>query len=257
MQELREHDVIAFRALAIRVDLRDEEPDEWRRAAEHMFVPFDEERGIHPQDVNFLNQEPWDFAGTPPDHYPLLLHYHPLVLRRHQVVKQADVVLAMLLVGDRISPDQRRANVLYYESITTGDSSLSHAIQSVMAAEVGRADLALGHFERASFMDLTNWAGNADDGVHIASAGGVWMALVYGFAGMRDYDGRLTFDPHLPTEWTRLSFALTVRGQVIEINLSRLSIVLQLRQGDLLEVSVRGECVEIRPGQPVNVALAE
>ena len=257
VQELREHDVIAFRALAIRVDLRDEEPDEWRRAAEHMFVPFDEERGIHPQDVNFLNQEPWDFAGTPPDHYPLLLHYHPLVLRRHQVVKQADVVLAMLLVGDRISPDQRRANVLYYESITTGDSSLSHAIQSVMAAEVGRADLALGHFERASFMDLTNWAGNADDGVHIASAGGVWMALVYGFAGMRDYDGRLTFDPHLPTEWTRLSFALTVRGQVIEINLSRLSIVLQLRQGDLLEVSVRGECVEIRPGQPVNVALAE
>ena len=136
-----------------------------------MFIPYDEERGIHPQDVNFLNQEPWDFAGTPPDHYPLLLHYHPLVLRRHQVVKQADVVLAMLLVGNQFSPE--------------------HAIQTVAAVELGWEDLAFEHFEHALFMDLTNWAGNAEDGVHIASAGGVWLALVYGFAGLRDAGARL------------------------------------------------------------------
>ena len=256
MDELREHSIVSFRNLAARLEFQDAETAEWRRASERMWIPFDEERGIHPQAENFLNQEPWDFASTPPDHYPLLLHYHPLVLRRHQVLKQADVVLAMLLLGDRFSRAQRRANFLYYEPITTADSSLSHAIQSVMAAEVGREDLAFEHFEHALFMDLTNWAGNAGDGVHIASAGGVWLALVYGFAGLRDFGGRLTFDPHLPAVWSRLTFVLTVRAQVLEVDITRNSITLRLRDGDFLAVSVRGKPVEIRPEESVVVSLA-
>jgi alpha,alpha-trehalose phosphorylase len=257
VQELREHDAGSFADLAARLELREEEPDEWRRAAERMFIPYDAERRIHPQDVSFLNQEPWDFAGTPPDHYPLLLHYHPLVLHRHQVVKQADVVLAMLLAGDRFSAEQRLANFLYYEPITTADSSLSHAIQTVAAAEAGSEHLAVEHFKHALFMDLTNWAGNAEDGVHIASAGGVWLALVYGFAGLRDYGGQLSFEPHLPAEWTRLAFALTVRNQAVEVEVTRDSISFRLREGEPLTVSVRGERVEIRPGEPVNVMLAK
>ena len=257
MEELHQRDGSAFRELAARLELRDDEPSDWRGAAERMFVPFDEERGIHPQDVHFLNQEPWDFAATPPDHYPLLLHYHPLVLYRHQVLKQADVVLAMLLLGDRFSSEQRRANFLYYEPITTADSSLSHAIQSVGAAEVGREDLAIEHFTHALFMDLSNWAGNAEDGVHIASAGGVWLALVYGFAGLRDSGGRLTFDPHLPAAWSRLAFALSARGQVLEVDLTRDQVTFRLREGDVLELSVRGAPISVRPGEPVAVALTD
>ncbi len=257
VQYLRKRDGRSFRDMASLLALRNEEPDEWRQAAERMFIPYNEERGIHPQDVNFLNQEPWDFAGTSPDRYPLLLHYHPLVLRRHQVVKQADVVLAMLLVGNQFSPEQRRANYLYYEPITTGDSSLSHAIQTVAASEMGREDLALEHFGHALFMDLTNWAGNAEDGVHIASAGGVWLALVYGFAGLRDTGPRLSFAPCLPAEWTRLSFGLTVHAQVIEVDITRHSISFQLRDGEPLDVVVRGERVEVPPGPPVVVTLAE
>lgn len=257
VEALRERDAIAYQELAVRVELREKETDEWRRAAERMFVPFDEERGIHPQDAQFLNQESWDFAATPPDHYPLLLHYHPLVLYRHQVVKQADVVLAMLLLGDRFSSDQRRANFLYYEPITTADSSLSHAIQSVGAAEVGREALAIEHFTHALFMDLSNWAGNAEDGVHIASAGGVWLALVYGFAGLRDVDGTLTFDPHLPIAWSRLAFALTVGRRVLEVDITRNAVTFRLRDGDVLELSVRGALVSIRPGEPVVVKLAD
>lgn len=255
VDELRRRDAAAFRELAARLSLGDQEPGDWRRAAERMFVPFDEERGIHPQDVNFLNQEPWDFAGTPPDHYPLLLHYHPLVLHRHQVVKQADVVLAMFLLGDRFSAEQRRANFRYYEPITTADSSLSHAIQSVVAADVGHDDLAVQHFAHALLMDLTNWSGNAEDGVHIASAGGVWLALVYGFAGLRDFGGRLAFDPHLPAAWTRLAFALRIGGRVLAVDLAREAIALELRAGDGLEVSVRGAPVRLRQGERMRVPL--
>jgi alpha,alpha-trehalose phosphorylase len=255
VQELREQGEGLLSELAARIGLRDDEPDEWRRAAERMFIPYDEKRGIHPQDASFLDQEAWDFAGTPPDQYPLLLHYHPLVLHRHQVVKQADVVLATFLLGDRFSAEQRRANFAYYEPITTADSSLSHAVQTVMATEVGRNDLAYEHFKHALFMDLTNWAGNAEDGVHIASAGGVWLALVYGFGGLRDFGGQLIFDPHLPTDWSRLSFVLTIREQLLDVEITPSLITFRLRRGTTLEVSVNGERVEIHMDQPVVVPL--
>src|SRR5690606_15738321 len=180
--DLQRESPAAYLDLAERVELRNDEPDGWLRAARAMYVPFDSALGIHPQDDDFLDQEPWDFEKTPPESYPLLLHYHPLVLRRHQIVKQADVVLAMFLLRDHFTEEQRRANFLYYEPITTADSSLSHAIECIISADIGDDALARDHFAYGLLMDLANWAGNAEDGVHIASAGGVWLALVYGFA---------------------------------------------------------------------------
>jgi len=242
----------AYDELAARLALDPEEPDAWLRAADRMFIPYDEKRGIHPQDISFLDQEPWDFAGVPADDYPLLLHYHPLVLRRHQVVKQADVVLAMFLLGNQFTAEQRRANFSYYEPITTADSSLSHAIQSIVGAEVHEQSLAELHFYHALYMDLINWAGNAQDGVHIASAGGVWMALVYGFGGLRDYDGNLTFEPHLPEAWTSLSFTLRARGSALQVALSHEAIAFQLLEGMPIDVEVNGTRIAItREGRAV------
>jgi trehalose/maltose hydrolase-like predicted phosphorylase len=172
-------------------------------AADAMYIPYDAERGIHPQDANFLEKEVWDFAGTPKDRYPLLLHYHPLVIYRHQVIKQADVVLAMVLLSDEFSLEQKRRNFEYYDPLTTGDSSLSACVQAILASEIGYEDKALEYFQYAVLMDLADVAGNVVDGAHIASTGGVWMALTYGFGGMRDHHGRLSFDPRLPTPWRR------------------------------------------------------
>ena len=257
VDDLRSENPAAYDDLVDRVGLRSDEPDAWLRAARAMFVPFDEALGIHPQDVDFLDQEPWDFEQTPPDSYPLLLHYHPLVLKRHQVVKQADVVLAMFLLRERFTEKQHRANFLYYEPITTADSSLSHAIECIIAADIGDDTLARDHFEYGLLMDLANWAGNAEDGVHIASAGGVWLALVYGFAGLRDAGGQLNFVPHLSASWTQLAFALSVRGQVVEVELTYVAITFRLREGEPLEIEVRGRPVELRAGRVTRVPLAD
>ena len=127
--------------------------------------------------------------GTPAEKRPLLLHYHPLVIYRFQVLKQADVVLALFLQGDHFTPEQKRADFEYYDPITTGDSTLSAVVQSIIAAEVGYRELALRYFYSSLFVDLADLHGNASDGVHVASTGGVWSALVYGFGGMRDYHG--------------------------------------------------------------------
>jgi alpha,alpha-trehalose phosphorylase len=217
---LRAERPAAYAALASELELGFDEVVEWERAAAAMYVPYDARRGVHPQDASFLDREVWDLEATPTDHFPLLLHHHPLVIYRHQVIKQADVVLAMFLLGDEFDPDAKAANYAYYERITSGDSSLSACVQSIVAAEVGNEHDALQYFRHAVLMDLADIAGNVSDGVHIASAAGVWQALVFGFGGVREHDGRLSITPHLPAAWRSLSFSLRVRDRQLRVELS-------------------------------------
>ena len=202
----------AYDNLLRRLDLRQEEVERWTDASNAMYLPFDEELGIHPQDESFLDREVWDFAGTPPENYPLLLHYHPLVIYRFQVLKQADVVLAMFLRSDQFTLEQKRRNFDYYDPITTGDSSLSACVQAVGAAQIGYDELALDYFREALFVDLADTHGNTRDGVHIASAGGVWGTIVFGFAGLFDSGTSLRFTPRLPADWDGLTFRIERHG---------------------------------------------
>ena len=251
---LSDEDERAYRALVHSTALEPDEVDRWQRAADAMYVPYDADRGIHPQDVNFLEKEAWDFAATPKDQYPLLLNYHPLVIYRHQVIKQADVALAMVLLGNEFSLEQKRRNFDYYDPLTTGDSSLSACVQSILAAEIGYEDKALEYFQYALLMDLANVAGNVVDGVHVASVGGVWMALTYGFGGLRDFHGQLSFDPRLPASWNGLRFHLRFQGRQVHIDLDHERFRFEISDGDPLTIEVRGEQVHLEPGTPVEVA---
>jgi alpha,alpha-trehalose phosphorylase len=213
------------------VKLQPGEVESWERAAAAMHVPFDEDRGIHPQDDTFLDREVWDLDSTPREKFPLLLHYHPLVIYRYQVLKQADIVLAMFLLGNEFSQEQKRRNFEYY-------------------------DPALEYFEYALHMDLGDVAGNASDGVHIASAAGVWSALVFGFGGVRDFDGQLSFAPTLPRSWKELAFSLQFRGRQIRIQLSHDEEQYLLDQGDPLKVIIRDESHLLTPGTAVVIKVS-
>ena len=138
VRRLREERPGDYTALVHAVRLQPREVESWERAAAAMHIPFDDERGIHPQDETFLDREVWDLDSTPREKFPLLLHYHPLVIYRHQVLKQADIVLAMFLLGNEFSEEQKRRNFDYYDPLTTGDSSLSACVQSIIAAEIGQ-----------------------------------------------------------------------------------------------------------------------
>ncbi len=220
----------AFRAMVSRLNLDEDEVAEWRACAEGMKIPFDEALGIHPQDDYFLDREVWDLSQTPDNLRPLLLHFHPLVIYRFQVLKQADVVLALFLQGDRFTQEQKQADFEYYDPITTGDSTLSAVVQSVIAAEVGYHELSLQYFKQALYVDLANLHGNTVDGLHIASAGGVWSALVNGFGGMRDYGGKLAFDPRLPEGWPSLTFVLKWRGSPLRVKITQRELTMSSRR---------------------------
>ncbi|WP_456695160.1 glycoside hydrolase family 65 protein [Aeromicrobium sp. P5_D10] len=255
VKELAVRDGVAYDQVVNRLSLDLAEVDDWNRAADDMAIPYDEHLGVHPQDQHFLEREVWDLANTPLDKRPLLLNYHPLVIYRFQVLKQADVVLALFLQGDHFSAEEKRADFEYYDPITTGDSTLSAVVQSIMAAEVGYHDLALRYFLSALFVDLADRHHNTSDGVHVASTGGVWSALVNGFGGFRDHGGRFTLDPRLPEEWEQLAFRLTLLGTRVRISVLPDRVDLEVEHGDEATLIIRGQSVTVRSGEPVSIAL--
>ena len=227
-----------------RLGIRPEERAAWRDAAGRIALPYDDALGIHGQDAHFLGQERWDFAGTPATMYPLLLHFHPLTIYRHQVLKQADLVLALLTRPDLFTPDQKRADFDYYDAITTGDSTLSASTQAIVAAEVGHLELAQRYFRAALATDLDDSHANTGDGVHVASAASVWSMLVFGFAGFRDY-GAYTLDPHLPPGWERLAFTLRLRASKVRVELTPGTTRLTLTGDDPVTLTVSGHPVTL------------
>ena len=229
------------------------ELDDWDAKADAMFIPFDEELAIHPQDSEFLDLEAWDWEGTPTSKYPLLLHFHPLVIYRHQVLKQADVVLAMFLRGEHFSEEQKRRNFDYYDPITTGDSSLSACVQSIVAAAVGYEPLAVEYFFQSLYLDLCDVHGNTSDGVHIASTGGVWAGIVHGFAGMVERGDRIEFTPRLPAIWEAVRFRLTRHGSCLQVDLDPDGCSLSLVEGLGVPVGVDGDTVVVTADAPLRI----
>ena len=223
------------------VGLRSEEPEQWRAAADAMHLPFDEGRQIHLQDEAFLSREPWDFDGTPAEMYPLLLHFHPLNIYRKQVLKQPDVVLAMALQPHEFSEEQRRRNFEFYDPLTTGDSSLSTAVQALAAAQIGELELAKHYLREAAFIDVMNTHNNTSDGVHVANAGGVWSSLVSGFGGFADRGEYVEFTPRIPAGWEALKFAVTVRGTCLEVTATSQELTVSVVSGEPVDVEVHGQ----------------
>ena len=251
---LRSAEPEAHKALSLKTGLDASEPEAWSHAAERMYIPYDEKRGIVPQDDSFLDRERWDFANTPPDRYPLLLFYHPLNIYRKQVIKQADVVLAMFLLGDQFSPEAKRRNFEYYDSLTTGDSSLSSCIEAIVAMQVGDTEKAIEYGMAALLMDLADVGGNVRDGCHIASMGGTWMMLTYGFGGLRDDDGTLSLWPRrAPEDNAILRFPLTYRGQMLEVEIGPGRVEYTLRQGQAMAIRHEAEQIELTSEHPVAV----
>lgn len=250
---LRDNDPAGYGALRKKTGLRDDEPDAWAKAAENMYIPFDEKQGVHLQDDGFLDRQPWNFDDTPADHYPLLLHYHPLVIYRHRVCKQADMVLAMFLFPDAFTPGQKKKDYAFYEAVTTHDSSLSTSIFSIVASRLGYTEKAYRYFLKTARMDLDDCNGNTGDGIHTANMAGAWMGVTCGFGGMRIRNGELCFAPVLPDEWEGYRFHVVFRGSRIGVSCDREGVGYELLAGG--PVTLRHGEEPVRLQKPGDSAL--
>jgi len=218
-----------------KIKLSKTEVDEWQKISENIYLPEVGENGITPQDDSFLHKEKWDLENTPKDKFPLLLHYHPLVIYRYQVCKQADVVLAQFLHGDKFSLKQKKRDFHYYNSITTHDSSLSKSIFSIVGNEVGEKKLSYKYFFENVRTDLDDKHSNSKWGIHTASMGGSWLCVVFGFAGMRTYEDELSFNPDIPDRWKSFSFTINYKSNVLNIIINKETTTYELIKGNKIK----------------------
>lgn len=236
---------------AERFCVNEEESAAWRDAAVAMNIPYNEELGVHEQHAGFTGHQRWDFTTTRADQYPLLMHFPYFDLYRKQVIKQADLVLAMYTCGDFFDADQMARNFAYYEPLTVRDSSLSACCQAVVAAQTGHLRLAYDYTAEAALMDLEDLEHNTRDGLHIASLAGTWMALVAGFGGLRLYGDTLRFSPRLPEKFSRLAFTLEVRGRRLRVEITPKGAEYSLLAGAPLTLHHHGASLTVRSGNPV------
>ncbi|TWV55657.1 glycoside hydrolase family 65 protein [Streptomyces misionensis] len=242
-----------------RLGVDEEESAAWRDAAAAMHVPYNADLGVHEQHAGFTRYQRWDFDGTRADQYPLLLHFPYFDLYRKQVVKQADLVLALYTCdgyfAEHCDEEQIARDFAYYEPLTVRDSSLSACCQAVVAARTGHLDLAYDYTAEAALMDLHDLEHNTRDGLHIASLAGTWMALVAGFGGMRRDAGLLRFAPRLPERLARLAFHVEFRGRRLRVEIDADKTTYALLDGPPLALHHHGEPLTVTTTEPAVRAV--
>lgn len=241
---LKEHYPLETAGLATRLSLSEEEISEMERATASMYLPHHEELGIDKQDDQFLDKKIWDFKGTSEEQYPLLLNFHPLTIYRHQVLKQADTVLAHYLLEDYSDPETIRKSFDYYEKITTHDSSLSSCIYGIMASKVGYTDQAYQYFLDSAMIDLHNTHNNTKDGLHMANLAGSALSIIAGFAGYRSKEDGIHLNPRKPQKWDGYQFRIEYCGRKIQVTI-RDQITIDLVNGPPINLWVDGNKVEL------------
>lgn len=230
-----------FGVLTAKLGVTAEEIEDFQQAADHMYLPYDENLKINPQDDSFLQKRKWDLLTIPRNKFPLLLHYHPLHLYRHQICKQADTLMAHAIMEDAQSGETMFNSFEYYEKITTHDSSLSYSIFSIMAARLGMVDKAYAYYELTAKLDLEDRHGNTADGIHVANMGGNYLAVVYGFGGFRLKEQGIFLAPILPRQWSGYSFKLTFEGSRIRVQVRPEQCLISLESGAAQKITVYGQ----------------
>ena len=251
---------VEYAALCSRIGLGEDEVAQWRRATEAMYLPEDPRLGIFPQDDGFLDKPrlPDHLAAKPGEgKRPLLLRLHPLTIYRHQVCKQADTLLALMLAGDRVDRAAKRRNFDYYESVTVHDSTLSASTFGVIAAEVGLAGKAYRYFQDSLRVDLDDSHGNAAHGVHMAAMAGSWLGLTWGFGGFRVVDGLPSLAPRLPAAWNGYRFGLRWGKARLRVEVDGSGVHYTLLQGDGLAFRHDGREQFIRAGETLCLPRAD
>ncbi len=243
------------RADALGVD--QDEIAAWTLTADAMAVPFDVERGVHQQSAGFTERERWNFDATAPEQYPLHDHFPYFDLYRKQVVKQADLVLALQFAHESFTAEETARAFAYYEQLTVRDSSLSSAAQAVVAAWVGHLDLAMDYLREAATIDLDDLRDDIDDGLHVAALAGVWTTLVSGFGGMRETAAGLRFAPRLAEPLTAMSFGVRLEGRILRVEVTPDATTYRIDAGPPLTIGHFDEVAVLVPGVPQTLATPE
>lgn len=253
-QLAKEYDPGRYEKICGKIDFDQAELNQFQKAGDHMYIPYNKELGIHMQDDTFLSKKVLDLSKIPEEKRPLLLHYHPLFIYRHQVCKQADLILAEYFLPDRFSMEDKKRDYEYYEKLTTHDSSLSASVFSIMAAQIGNRKKAYDYFIQTVRTDLDDNQKNTKDGLHMANMAGAWACILYGFGGMKLLNGRIELSPMLPDNWKGYRFCFQYRKHRIEVSVTQEGTCYLLKSAEACTIFHKGKPFTLVPGQTMTAA---
>ena len=225
--------------------LTSEERAKWHEIADNMYLPEDKELGIFVQHDTFLDKDLTPVKDLPQDQLPLNQHWSWDHILRSPYIKQADVLQGIYYFVERFTQEQKERNFDFYEPLTVHESSLSPSIHAILAADLHKEDKAFEMYSRTARLDLDNYNNDTNDGLHITSMTGSWLAIVQGFAGMRVIDDELQFAPFLPKEWTGYKFRINFRGRLLSISVSQEGTQIDLLKGDDLTIKLNGKDLKL------------
>ena len=225
----------------IRNNVDDEDINKWSKIAQNMYLPYDEDLDIIVQHDDFLDKEFIKVKDLPKENLPLNQKWSWDKILRSCYIKQADVLQGIYYFGDKFTKEQKKKNFDFYEPYTVHESSLSPSIYSIIASEIDNLEKAYELYSRTARLDLDNYNNDTEDGLHITSMSGAWLAIVQGFAGMRTYNGKLSFSPKLPKGWRGYSFNINYRENNIRISVTQDNIKIENLSGESFEVIINNK----------------
>ncbi|GCF95070.1 maltose phosphorylase [Enterococcus florum] len=228
------------------VSISREEQAHWQDIIDHMYYPKDEELGVFVQHDTFLDKELKPVSELKAEERPLNQHWSWDKILRSCFIKQADVLQGIYYFNDQFTTEEKLRNFDFYEPMTVHESSLSASIHSVLAAELGKEEKSVEMYQRTARLDLDNYNNDTEDGLHITSMTGSWLAIVQGFAQMKTFNEQLSFAPFLPKAWKSYAFHINYRGRLLAITVDETNVVFTLKAGDALELFVYGETVQLK-----------
>lgn len=237
-------EIIGNSKLVKELKVTSDEVANWQHAADNMYFAYDEEKQLFPQDDSFFEKAIWDIENTPKEKFPLLDNYHPLMIYKKQVCKQADLILALFLQEHKYDTDMLKRHYDYYEKVTVHESSLSFCIHSILAAHIGYEEQAYDYFMKSARLDLDDLHGNTHAGIHMANLAGTWMCITHGFGGMTMDGEGLSFAPVLPKKWDSFSFVINFRGTTLKVTVSE-TVEFEKLSGPSIDVKLFGKTVRV------------
>ncbi|OEG10630.1 maltose phosphorylase [Enterococcus termitis] len=223
------------------VKITPEEQTKWQDIIEHMYYPFDEELGVFVQHDTFLDKDLMPSSDLSPADLPLNQHWSWDRILRSCFIKQADVLQGIYFFGERFTQAEKERNFSFYEPMTVHESSLSPSVHAILAAELGMEEKAVEMYQRTARLDLDNYNNDTEDGLHITSMTGSWLAIVQGFAQMKTANETLSFAPFLPKSWTSYAFHVNYRGRLLYIRVDQKNVRIELVSGPELSLVLYGE----------------
>lgn len=243
LEKVKKENPDVYVAVADKVAFHEEETAKWKDIAEKMFIPYHEDTLLFEQHEGFFKLPHVDVNEIPIEEFPLYNHWSYDRIYRNDMIKQPDVLMLMLLFNSHFSEQQLRANYEYYEPRCIHESSLSPSVHSILAAQLHKKEEAYKFFGFATRLDLDNYNRNTEEGIHTTSIAAAWMNIVYGFGGLRTDGKGICISPSIPEGWSKYSFKISYKGEIIEITVTDSQVNIKTQEGIPLEIYVYDKAV--------------